>query len=146
MMQERFYHYQDFDNVELKDTKQSLSGFEVGDHNGIMGHYNFRFEKDLGLDYCAARRIPCACTTCIEKLKLPWDCNINTGNQPRYLQNKGCVNWNIFQGLNDWRLICKYTRNVNTREVQKVKRSILSKYFCQNEFYINYQMSETNKK
>ena len=90
-MQERFYHYQDFDNVEFKDTKYSLSGVEVGDHNGIMGHYTFHFEKDLGMGYCVARRIPCACTTCIEKLKLPWDCNIDTGFQPRYLQNKGCV-------------------------------------------------------
>ena len=127
-MQERFYHYQDFDNVEFKDTKYSLSGFEVGDHNGIMGHYNFCFEENLGLGYCAAHCIPCACTTCIEKLKVPWDCNIDRGNQPRYSQNKGCVNWNIFQGLNDWRLICTYPRNANTGEVQKVKRSILSKY------------------
>ena len=113
-MQERFYHYQDFDNVESNDAKYSLSGFEVGDHNGIMGHYNFRFEKDLGMGYCVARCIPCACTTCIEKLKVPWDCNIDRGNRPRCLQNKGCVNWNIFQGLNDWRLICTYPRNANT--------------------------------
>jgi len=93
-----------------------------------MGHYNFRFEKDLGMGYCVTRCIPCACTTCIEKSKVPWDCNIDRGNQPRYWQNKGCVNWNIFQGLNDWRLICTYPRNANTGEVQKVKRSILSKY------------------
>ena len=93
-----------------------------------MGHYNFCFEKDLGLGYCVACRIPCDCTTCIEKLKLPWDCNIDRSNQLRYSQNKGCVNWNIFQGLNDWRLICTYPRNANTWEVQKVKRSILSNY------------------
>ena len=127
-IQERFYHYQDFDYIEFKDAKYILSGFEVGDHNGIMGHNNFRFEKDLGMGYCVARRIPCACTTCIEKLQVPWDCNIDIGNQPRYLQNKDCVKWNIFQGLNDWRLICTYPRNANTGEVQKVKRSILSKY------------------
>ena len=118
-MQERFYHYQDFDNVEFKDTKYSSSSFEVGDHNRIMGHYNFRFEKDLGSDYCVARHIPCDCTTCIEKLKLPCDCNIDRGDSPRYLQNKGCVDWNIFLGLNDWRLIHTYYRNANTGEVQK---------------------------
>ena len=127
-MQERFYHFQDFEDVDFKYTKYSLSGFEEGDHNGIMGHYNFRFEKGLGLGFCAARRIPCACNSCIEKLKLPWDCNLDIGNQPRYSQNKDCVHWNIFQGLNDWRIIHTYPSKQNTGEVKKVKRSILSKY------------------
>ena len=91
-------------------------------------HYNFRFEKDLGLGFCAARRISCACHSCIEKLKIPWDCNVDIGNQPRYLQNKDCVHWNLFEGLNDWRIIRTYPSKEKTGEVTKVKRSILSKY------------------
>ena len=90
-IQERFYHYQDFDNFEFKDTKFTVSSLEIGDHNGITGQYNFRFEKDLRFGYCLAYRILYAHTTCIEKLKLPWDYTIDRDNQSRYLQNKGCI-------------------------------------------------------
>ena len=72
-MKKRFYHYQDFEEVQFKDTKYSKKGFEEGDHNGIMAHYNFRFDTDLGLGICAARRIPCTCKSCLDQLKLPWD-------------------------------------------------------------------------
>ena len=72
-MKKRFYHYQDFEEVQFKDTKYSKKGFEEGDHNGIMAHYNFCFDHDLGLVICAARRIPCTCKSCLDQLKLPWD-------------------------------------------------------------------------
>ena len=55
--QEIFYHYQNFDKVGYKYSTYGNSGFEKGDHRGLMGRYNFRFEKYLGLGFCAAHSI-----------------------------------------------------------------------------------------
>ena len=45
-----------------------------------MAHYNFRFEKQLGIMCCAMRRIPCYCNACLEKLQLPWDLSKDSYN------------------------------------------------------------------
>ena len=68
---ERFYHLQKQDNIKNQDGKYKLMGLDRGEKNGIMAHYNFRFEKQLGMYHCAMRRIPCYCNACLEKLQLP---------------------------------------------------------------------------
>ena len=123
-MKKRFYHFQEFDKVEFQNTKFGKKCFEEGDCNGIMGHYNFRFDADLDLGYCAARRIPCACRSCIDQLKLPWDNAKDKKDQPRYLQNQNCIMWKMFEGLNDWRIVEISPISNNERDSKKVKSTI----------------------
>ena len=33
--------------------------------------YNIRYDPDLDKGFCAMRRIPCACTGCVEQLSKP---------------------------------------------------------------------------
>ena len=63
--------------------------------------YNIRCDPDLGVGKATVRRIPCACLFCIEQLNLSWDKNEEDTNKRRYGINKECLNWNIFEGLND---------------------------------------------
>ena len=81
----------------------------------------------MGLGYCAARRIPCACNSCVEKLKLAWDNARDKKDQPRYSRNQKCVKWEMFQGLNDWKIVETFAKNNNDRDSEKVKRTILRK-------------------
>ena len=93
-----------------------------------MAHYNFRFEKQLGIMCCAMRRIPCYCNACLEKLQLPWDLSKDSYNQPRYSQNKNCTFWNVFQGLNDWKIVQIIGTQEDDKEEQKIKSNILQRY------------------
>ena len=83
-----------------------------------MAHYNFRFEKQLGITHCAMRQIPCYCNACLEKLKLPWDLSKDSYNQPRYSQNKNCHFWDVFQGLNDWKIVLIVATQQDAKEEQ----------------------------
>ena len=133
-MKQRFYHYQDFDEVEYKDSKFRLKGFEEGDHNGIMAHYNFRFDPDLTLGYCAARRIPCSCKSCLDQLKLPWDKAKDETKQDRYKQNRTCTRWNMFQGLNDWKIIQIYPTKSYDRVSTNIRLIPINKHL---RLYVN---------
>ena len=75
----------------------------------MMGHYNFIFENGLSLGYCAARRMPCDCQSCLDKLNIQWVPEKIKYKQYRSSQNKDCVPWKKFQDLNDWMIIeiCK---------------------------------------
>ena len=46
--------------------------------------YHIRCYPDLGEGFCAIRRIPCACTGCVEQLSNPWLPNLDKTLQPRY--------------------------------------------------------------
>ena len=54
-MQQRFYHVQDPADVKYKGIKMTAIGFEAGEHNGLIAHYNFRVHKELGKGWAAAR-------------------------------------------------------------------------------------------
>ena len=34
--------------------------------------YHIRLDPDLGEGFCAMRRIPCACSGCVEQVSKPW--------------------------------------------------------------------------
>ena len=92
----RVYHLQDKDNIEMVWIKKESSGFKRGNRNGILSMYNIRYDLELGVGKAAARRIPCACSFCIEQLYLPWDKKEKDRSQKRYSMNRHCLNWNIF--------------------------------------------------
>jgi len=77
----------------------------VGDHAGIMGHYNIRTDPDLGVNFAAMRYVPCACEACVKQLKLPWNEKLEKHKQPRYAENRECARWVYFTGLNNWKIV-----------------------------------------
>ena len=102
---ERFYHYHESNPSEFIQVNKEGEGFKSGKRNGMNSHYNFRFHPRLGVGYCAARRIPCLCESCKQQLEKPWDNDKPRGDQDMFAENKHCVYWNLFEGLNNWRII-----------------------------------------
>ena len=46
--------------------------------------YHIRWDPDSYQGFCAIRRIPCACTGCVERLLITWLDNLDKTIQPRY--------------------------------------------------------------
>ena len=126
-LSERFYYVQDPSQIRYQSISKGTKGFLK--HNGqkfdgIQHHYNFRADPSLGHGFIASRRIPCACSSCVERLSLPWINDKPFGEQPRYEGNNDkCVLWNCLGPLNNWRLISFYdissTANISTSSTTK---------------------------
>ena len=54
--------------------------------------YHIRCDPELGEGFCAMRRIPCACSGCVEQLSKPWLPNLEKPNNHVMLSNKKHVN------------------------------------------------------
>ena len=93
--------------------KEESSGFRKGNRKGISSRYNIRCDPELGVGKSTVRRIPCVCSFCIEQLDLPLKKNEKDTSQKRHIMNKKYLNWNIFEGLNDWNIIILVTQNKN---------------------------------
>ena len=102
---ERFYHYHEYDPSQEVQIEKEAKGFDKGTKTGIMSHYNFRFDCRIGTGKCAARRIPCLCTSCKEQLQKPWNQLLPACKQDMFAENKSCKFWDLFQGLNNWRIL-----------------------------------------
>ena len=50
--------------------------------------YHIRWDPELGEFFCAMRRIPCACTGCVEQLSKPWLPNLEKPNNHVMLSNQ----------------------------------------------------------
>ena len=65
--------------------------------------YHIRCDPDLDKGFCAMRRIPCACTGCVEQLSNPWLPNLDKTLQPCYdIKPKTCKYSSILRGYNKW--------------------------------------------
>ena len=63
--------------------------------------YHIIYDTDLCEDFCAMRRIPCACNGCVEQLSNPWLPNRDKTLQPRYdIEHKTCKYSSILRGYN----------------------------------------------
>ena len=78
---ERFYHYQQYDANQEICADIKFTGFDSGPHGGIISHYNFRFDKHLGVGTCATIRIPCLCEACNIQLETPWIKGVPASNR-----------------------------------------------------------------
>ena len=54
--------------------------------------YHIICDPELGEGFCAMRRIPCACSECVEKLSKPWLHNLEKRNNHVMLSNQKHVN------------------------------------------------------
>ena len=107
---ERHYHLIDY---LAKDTKLDLEhanyvaiGFDLpAKINGILNHYNFRADWELGVGKVAVRRIPCACKKCLDQLDLEWEFGIPPEEQPRYGPSIDCQYREVLGDINNWRII-----------------------------------------
>ena len=50
----------------------------------IKHFYHIRCNPNLDIGFCDMRRIPCACTECVEQLSNYWLPNLDETLQPRY--------------------------------------------------------------
>jgi hypothetical protein len=66
-------------------------------HKGLLAHYNICVESDTRVGMTALWRVPCDCNRCINQLDLK-----NVG--ARYASSIMCKYWDIFEGLNDWKI------------------------------------------
>ena len=128
-LKERFYHLQEHEEVKYKGKKVALEGFKDGPREGISSMYNIRADPDLGFGKVAIRRIPCACNSCVGQLKNPWVPGKSAEEQDRYMVNKNCKYWSIFEGTNDWKIItCKEVKNSPRDECKDLEQAVLIKY------------------
>ena len=67
--------------------KKESSGFRKGKQNGISSMYNIRCDPELRVGKADVRRIPYACSFCIEQLDLPWNKNEKDTTHKRYSIN-----------------------------------------------------------
>ena len=125
---ERFYHYHESNSLELLQVNKEGEGSKSGKRNGMNSHYNFRFHPRLGVGYCAARRIPCLCESCKQQLEKPWDNDKPRGDQDMFAENKHCVYWNLFEGLNNWRIIRMVDKKGMENEDDGFERQIIHNY------------------
>jgi hypothetical protein len=63
-------------------------------------------DPDLGMHKIAVRCIPSECIACVEQLQHQWLPGESAEEQPRYSRNSRCILFQIFDGLNDWQIIC----------------------------------------
>ena len=67
----------------------------------IKNFYHIRCDPDLGEGFCAMRRIPCACSGCVEQLSKPRLPNLEKTQQLRYvIEPETCKYSSILRGYN----------------------------------------------
>ena len=131
-MQERVYHVQDPAKVKYTNLSMAAVGFESGEHNGILAHYNLRADPALGVGWVVVRRIPCACIQCLEQLELPWKPGVARELQPRYAANSKCEKYPVMKlpdgsSLNDWRFLqLKPTKTSDAEEEEEAHAEVLA--------------------
>ena len=65
--------------------------------------YHIRCDPGLGEILCAMRRIPCACSVCVEQLAKPWLPKLEKTQQPRYvIEPESCKYSSILRCYNKW--------------------------------------------
>ena len=107
-IRERFYHVRDENMNTFEYVNMKASGFPKNvneKYNGMLSCYHLHVDPQLSLYKAALRRIPCACTTCLSNLSLPWKDNVEAHLQPRFEHNDKCKYIKVFGKLNDWLII-----------------------------------------
>ena len=71
----------------------------------VKHFYHIRCDPDLDKGFCDMRRIPCACTRCVDQLSKPWLPYLDKTLQPRYvIEPETCNYSSILNGYNKWYL------------------------------------------
>ena len=62
--------------------------------------YHIRCDHELVEGFCDMRRIPCACSGCVEQLSKPWLPHLEKTQQPRYvIKPETCKYSSILRGI-----------------------------------------------
>jgi hypothetical protein len=78
--------------------------FPKGKLNGVRAYYNIRMDPDLGIGWVALCRVACGCGPFKEQLNVSWIPGVEMREQPRYIENKECLLWSSYKGVNDWEI------------------------------------------
>ena len=71
--------------------------------------------------------VPCACNGCLSQLDLPWEPSVPARMQQPYQPvGVGCKLWQIFEGLNDWKIMTlKLPKDGDTEELEETQAEVL---------------------
>ena len=73
------------------------------DEMSMKHFYHIRCDPELGKVFYAMRRIPCACSGCVEQLSKPWLPNLENKKKPSYvIKQETCKYSSILHGCNKW--------------------------------------------
>ena len=82
----------------------------------IKQFYHIRCDPDLYKSFCDMRRIPCACTGCVEHLSKPWLPNLDKTLQPCYIiKTETCKYSFILRGYNKWYIFQIDLKKINNK-------------------------------
>ena len=129
-IRERFYHIRDEKMNNFEYINMRASGFPKinGEkYNGMLSCYHLHCDPQLSLYKAALRRIPCACSSCLAKLSLPWKENVDANLQPRFAHNEDCKYNKIFGHFNDWVIIdlTTQTNSDSNEDMEELKKDAL---------------------
>ena len=93
----------------------------------MLACYHLHFDPQLSLYKAALRRIPCACSTCLNKLALPWQEHVDAHLQPRFQHNDKCKYIKVFDDMNDWMIINVVPKKTEEEkdEMEELKKDAL---------------------
>ena len=104
----------------MKDVYKILNN---KDKVSMKHFYHIRCDPELGEVFCAMRRIPCACTGCVEKLSKPWLPYLEKTQQPGYVNEpETCKYSSMLWGYIKWYItklnLKKETTNPNETKIK----------------------------
>ncbi len=73
-----------------------------GKCNRIRVFYNICMDPNLGIGWVAVCCVACGCGPCKAQLKMAWMPQVDNCAQPCYAENKECLLWPSYEGMNDW--------------------------------------------
>jgi len=102
-LKESIYWVHKEENLKFNDMKATYKILNNTEGLGLMQFYHIRCDPELGIGFCALRRIPCACSACVDQLSHKWEPNISVTEQPRYaIEPESCKYSSILHGYNRW--------------------------------------------
>lgn len=73
--------------------------------------YHYYTCKAMGVGVAALRQIPCSCTACDEKIRLPWVDGMDASKQPRFGNVTDCYLNSILEDSNGWYIVDLVMKN-----------------------------------
>ena len=84
-LKHKYYWIHKEEDTHFNGMKAVYKILNNTDKVSMKHFYHIRCDPDLGEGFCAMRRIPCACSGCVEQLYKPWLPNLEKTQQPRYV-------------------------------------------------------------
>ena len=95
------------------------------EQEGLVKHYNLRFDPNICHGICEIRRIPCACVACTSMLDQPWISGIQSTKQARYQHVINCNYWHVLGPYNNWKIIYLTPKSIPSEAFDEIHQVVL---------------------